>query len=150
MLNLYPLHGCRTPPLDFVSVGGTTAQDREIYLGSSICAQRNLDSTFVNVNNTLRSNSSVNYFYNLYFGAADGSFRYYPGRELLSAVCGKYDPRIRPWYVGAISILKDLVILIDTGTAMEQSSNFLDPTTSFLEMTTSMIGQLVNTLTAGD
>ncbi|CAM6090341.1 unnamed protein product [Calypogeia fissa] len=140
----------RTPPLDFVSVGGTTAQDREIYLGSSICAQRNLDSTFINVNNTLRSNSSVNYFYNLYFGAADGSFRYYPGRELLSAVCGKYDPRIRPWYVGAISILKDLVILIDTGTAMEQSSNFLDPTTSFLEMTTSMIGQLVNTLTAGD
>lgn len=78
--NLPTPHVCRTPPLNFSSVGGTLNQDRELYLGNTICTQRNLDDTFMRVNETLRSNSTLNYFYNVYFGSVDGSFRYYPGR----------------------------------------------------------------------
>lgn len=52
-------------------------------------------------------------------------------------------------YTGAISILKDVVLLIDTGSTMQQT-NFLDPTTSYLEITKTMLSLFVKTLTGGD
>lgn len=36
-----------------------------------------------------------------------------------SGECGEYDPRIRPWYVAASSGPKDVVILLDISSSMQ-------------------------------
>eukprot|EP00210_Caulerpa_lentillifera_P007414 g7085.t1 len=64
----------------------------------------------------------------LYFGGVDGSIRIYPaflwerevedGNERLGH-CSSYDPRIRPWFIGASTRPKDIVFVIDTSASMD-------------------------------
>ncbi|KAH8975712.1 hypothetical protein BDL97_01G173300 [Sphagnum fallax] len=61
-----------------------------VEISNSICSQRQLDPTFRNI-------SAPTSFILMYFGAVDGSFRRFPGREENTNDCQNYDPRIRPW-----------------------------------------------------
>lgn len=50
-----------------------------------------------------------------YVGSSTGGFRHYPSNKepLVNGACKKYDPRLRPWYVAAITGQKNMVIMID-------------------------------------
>ncbi|XP_073388085.1 uncharacterized protein [Physcomitrium patens] len=79
-------------------------------LTRAICSQSNLQfpASSESIFNELT-------FWN-YFGSAEGAWRTYPGREAdPEKGCIEYDPRKRPWYISAISVVKDLVVLLDTG-----------------------------------
>ena len=45
----------------------------------------------------------------MYFGTYNGVHMSYPGKE----VCSPYDNRFRPWYLGAITGVKNLIFVID-------------------------------------
>lgn len=55
----------------------------------------------------------------IYTGFADGFHRTYPWHELPK----EYDPRVRPWYVGAETGSKDVVIILDKSGSMEGEAN---------------------------
>ncbi|KAG0575356.1 hypothetical protein KC19_VG339300 [Ceratodon purpureus] len=79
-------------------------------LTRAICAQTNLQFS-------ASSESIITEltFWN-YYGSAEGAWRTYPGREAdPEKGCIEYDPRKRPWYITAVSVVKDLVVLLDTG-----------------------------------
>ncbi|CAM6044546.1 unnamed protein product [Sphagnum compactum] len=75
----------RLPPF-----AATELTSLPVEISNSICSQRQLDPTFQNI-------SAPTSFNLVYFGAVDGSFRGFPGRELNISDCLNYDPRIRPW-----------------------------------------------------
>ncbi|KAL3788697.1 hypothetical protein ACHAW5_010560 [Stephanodiscus triporus] len=52
-----------------------------------------------------------------YFGAHDGLFRMIPAVH--QDVCGAYDHRRRPWFVAASSGPKDVVLVLDVSSSME-------------------------------
>mmetsp|Transcript_19342 Transcript_19342/g.23039 ORF Transcript_19342/g.23039 Transcript_19342/m.23039 type:complete len:451 (+) Transcript_19342:187-1539(+) len=55
----------------------------------------------------------------IFFGSADGVFRILPGSPSeCSFGLFTYDPRIRPWYVGASSGPKDVILILDTSGSM--------------------------------
>ncbi|CAD5114296.1 DgyrCDS3438 [Dimorphilus gyrociliatus] len=57
-----------------------------------------------------------------YFGSTAGLVRLYPGREWDTNFAGfynDYDPRLRPWYIGATSGPKDVVIILDCSLSMK-------------------------------
>lgn len=48
-------------------------------------------------------------------------FRFYPGSpsmEESDGTCQNYDPRIRPWYIAAITGAKNVIIVIDRSASM--------------------------------
>lgn len=49
----------------------------------------------------------------MYVGAQNGAFRIYPARPLQNENCSKYDPRLRPWYVGGSSGAKVVILMLD-------------------------------------
>ncbi len=52
-----------------------------------------------------------------------GLFRAFPGalQESKNGICGKsYDPRKRPWYVGATTGSKNVIIAIDISSNMKK------------------------------
>eukprot|EP00340_Litonotus_pictus_P004382 CAMPEP_0170517622 /NCGR_PEP_ID=MMETSP0209-20121228/3545_1 /TAXON_ID=665100 ORGANISM="Litonotus pictus, Strain P1" /NCGR_SAMPLE_ID=MMETSP0209 /ASSEMBLY_ACC=CAM_ASM_000301 /LENGTH=554 /DNA_ID=CAMNT_0010802911 /DNA_START=101 /DNA_END=1765 /DNA_ORIENTATION=+ len=51
-----------------------------------------------------------------YVGTYNGVYRNYPGVNS----CKKYDPRIRPWYVGAATGAKNVVLIMDTSRLMNE------------------------------
>jgi len=56
-----------------------------------------------------------------FFGSESGFIRVYPGRPWQRNVIGMredYDARLRPWYVGATSGPKDVVIILDMSRSM--------------------------------
>ena len=56
------------------------------------------------------------------FGSFEGFVRTYPSREWPLNFAGfhiDYDPRLRPWYIGATSGPKDMVIILDCSLSME-------------------------------
>lgn len=56
------------------------------------------------------------------FGSIEGFLRAYPSREWSLNFAGfhiDYDPRLRPWYIGATSGPKDIVIILDCSLSME-------------------------------
>ncbi|KAJ7333705.1 hypothetical protein OS493_015788 [Desmophyllum pertusum] len=56
------------------------------------------------------------------FGSIEGFLRTYPTREWSLNFAGfqiDYDPRLRPWYIGATSGPKDIVIILDCSLSME-------------------------------
>lgn len=73
----------------------------------AICSQSNLQFT---------ASSKVNLTFWNYFGSAEGVWRSYPGRvQDPEGGCITYDPRKRPWYILATAVVKDMVVLLDTG-----------------------------------
>ena len=55
------------------------------------------------------------------FGSIEGFIRTYPTREWSLNFAGfhiDYDPRLRPWYIGATSGPKDIVIILDCSLSM--------------------------------
>jgi len=50
------------------------------------------------------------------FGTANGVLRRYPGTAIKT--CDDYDPRVRPWYVGATTGPKDVIIVMDRSGSM--------------------------------
>ncbi|KAG0569963.1 hypothetical protein KC19_6G128600 [Ceratodon purpureus] len=80
----------------------------------AICSQSNLQFT---------ASSKINLTFWNYFGSAEGVWRSYPGRVADPKTgCITYDPRKRPWYILATAVVKDLVVLIDTG--QQSADNF--------------------------
>lgn len=104
-------------------------------LTRSICSQSNLQ--FPASSETILSELT---FWN-YFGSAEGAWRIYPGREADALKgCIEYDPRKRPWYITATSVVKDLVVLLDTGQVSE----------STFALSQNVIRELFGTFTVND
>eukprot|EP00210_Caulerpa_lentillifera_P007391 g7064.t1 len=68
----------------------------------------------------------------IYFGGVDGSMRIYPtaartrglkGADNMLGGCSQYDPRIRPWFIGASTRPKDIVFVIDTSASMNDAAD---------------------------
>eukprot|EP00210_Caulerpa_lentillifera_P005946 g5681.t1 len=104
----------RTPPN--INIRKLSAKLKE-----SICVFSNLESTMKELL------TDVNPSW-LYFGGVDGSFRIYPGLARQRGVengdpllghCRPYDPRIRPWFIGATTRPKDIVLIIDSSHSMD-------------------------------
>ncbi|KAL2612061.1 hypothetical protein R1flu_023753 [Riccia fluitans] len=116
----------------------------------SICSQRMLDPRFRDLLDEQRAknkNSSEAYYFNFYFGAVDGAFRFYPGLEVRD--CVNFDPRIRPWYLGAISVMKEVVVLLDEGDSMNSNIGTVFSTTAG-RIADILTQHLLKTLTPGD
>ncbi|KAG0587012.1 hypothetical protein KC19_2G134300 [Ceratodon purpureus] len=90
----------------------------------AICSQSNLQFT---------ASSKINLTFWNYFGSAEGVWRSYPGRVAEPGKgCITYDPRKRPWYIDATAVVKDLVVLLDTGHADAGTFNLAVNTVSEL------------------
>ncbi|CAK9256266.1 unnamed protein product [Sphagnum jensenii] len=124
---------------------GTDLTNVSAAMGNSICSQRLLDSTF-------QTMSYPSVFTYVYFGAVDGTWRSFPGRESRTSDCLGYDPRIRPWYIEGISVTKNLVVLIDAGASMTNvlSTQFLMETTYLAAAQSITQKALLQTLSAQD
>ena len=80
---------------------------------------------FVNFETIVYSNFLCTLLFHYYsyqfFGSSTGFTRVYPGRPWQRNVIGfreDFDPRFRPWFVGATSGPKDVVIIVDTSRSM--------------------------------
>ena len=51
---------------------------------------------------------------------ANGLFGMFPGVPV--GTCAEYDPRFRPWYAAAAQVPKNVVIMIDSGTSMQDKN----------------------------
>eukprot|EP00246_Nothoceros_aenigmaticus_P015100 TRINITY_DN6104_c0_g1_i17.p1 TRINITY_DN6104_c0_g1~~TRINITY_DN6104_c0_g1_i17.p1 ORF type:complete len:471 (+),score=51.31 TRINITY_DN6104_c0_g1_i17:142-1554(+) len=118
---------------------------------AAICIQQHLDSTFLSRLNPYVYEYDYKY-YSFYLGTIDGAYRYFPGTAIED--CNDYDPRVRPWYIGAISVVKDLVVLVDAASSMSSLKEFADGDnrnqTTALAIALNMTKQLLDTLTQGD
>eukprot|EP00249_Psilotum_nudum_P024368 c29167_g1_i6 orf=437-1768(-) len=127
----------RVPP-------GISIDNPPLTMRDTICSQNYLGSVFSKF-------STADLFEYVYFGSVDGVFFIFPGRELNEQQCHDYDPRKRPWYIGAISMKKNVVILLDNG---HSSSNQLDPSflwpTSILEAEKNLTLEIFETLSPDD
>ncbi|GAQ90552.1 hypothetical protein KFL_006550020 [Klebsormidium nitens] len=101
--------------------GAVNARLRTNYLQRDICVQKQLDTVYKSVV-PQPSGSDIPDF--AYYGGASGVFRIFPAvaydQSPLADGSGvqcspSYDPRRRPWYAGAASQTKLLVILLDLG-----------------------------------
>ncbi|KAG0578014.1 hypothetical protein KC19_5G198300 [Ceratodon purpureus] len=116
-----------------------------------ICLQRALDATFMNI-------SSKTEFSYVYFGSASGVFRAFPGRERqagndTAGECGNYQLHRRPWYKNAISVQKQLKILVDTGNSMgsELPPNYPpDAGSTLLEVSSNIVLKMLKTVSPDD
>eukprot|EP00210_Caulerpa_lentillifera_P005947 g5682.t1 len=68
----------------------------------------------------------------VYFGGVDGVMRIYPASPRQRGVqngddelgqCRSYDPRIRPWFIGASTRPKDIVFVIDSSSSMNDPAD---------------------------
>jgi len=78
------------------------------------------------------------------FGSVDGVLRQYPSSEWQTNFAGfhvDYDPRMRPWYIGATSGPKDIVIVLDCSYSMKGKR---------LHMAKEVAKTVLNTLTKQD
>ncbi len=65
----------------------------------------------------------MNKILRLYIGLESGFFRVYPGelQDSKNGICdNSYDPRKRPWYVGATTGSKNVIIAIDNSSHMKK------------------------------
>eukprot|EP00210_Caulerpa_lentillifera_P007409 g7080.t1 len=105
----------------FMTPPGSNALSLSPRLKESICLYSNLEPLMKELVPT--ANPSW-----LYFGGVDGSIRIYPAflwerevedRNERLGQCRSYDPRIRPWFIGASTRPKDIVFVIDTSASMD-------------------------------
>nr|QJU69482.1 cacna2d1 [Nematostella vectensis] len=78
------------------------------------------------------------------FGSVEGVLRQYPSSEWQTNFAGfhiDYDPRMRPWYIGATSGPKDIVIILDCSLSMKGKR---------LRMAKEIAKTVLNTLTKQD
>ncbi|KAG0610139.1 hypothetical protein M758_7G041500 [Ceratodon purpureus] len=116
----------------------------------TICSQRMLEPLFLEISRG--HNSAINLTSWFYFGSVEGVQRSFPGRDQSLDSC-TFDPRKRPWYMGATAVQKDLVILLDSGNSMgDYLPNDIFQSRDFTKFTASvnMIDELLDTLTYGD
>lgn len=75
------------------------------------------------------------------FASAEGVYRAYPGRAANpDGDCYNFDPRKQTWYILATSVVKDLVVLLDTG--QQEDTTF--------KAATNVVTELFDTFTAAD
>ncbi|KAG0587010.1 hypothetical protein KC19_2G134200 [Ceratodon purpureus] len=78
---------------------------------------------------------------NIAFGTAEGVFRAYPGRAANpDGDCINYDPRKQPGYILSTSVVKDLVVLLDSG--QQDNATF--------ESAKNVVIELLDTFTTAD
>jgi uncharacterized protein YegL len=89
----------------------------------AICFSRHLDSWFVQKREEdsyfwrERLNSTEPPLNSMFFASHHGPFRIYPARQ--SEACGRYDARLRPWYVAGSSGPKNIVLMLDVSGTMK-------------------------------
>eukprot|EP00210_Caulerpa_lentillifera_P007395 g7068.t1 len=105
----------RTPP-------NTNIEDMSPRLKESICVYANLEPLIME----LLEDDIPTW---TYFGGVDGMMRIYPvsartrgleNEDDLLGGCDQYDPRIRPWFIGASTRPKDIVFVMDASDTMNQ------------------------------
>ena len=77
-----------------------------------ICFTARLDKTFQDLDEEFGPRLPWQYF-----GSQSGYHRQFPGAKRTN----DYDPRVRPWYTGASSGPKDVVLVLDTSGSMTEA-----------------------------
>lgn len=114
---------------------------------ASICSQRMLDPVLMNISQ--QYNNNLNFTSWTYFGSVEGVHRAFPGRDVPANNC-TFEPRLRPWYMGATAVKKDVMVLLDAGVSM--GFNLPDDlavtagTTTVFSAAVSIISVLLDTL----
>lgn len=94
----------------------------------------------------------------IYFGGVDGSMRIYPtaartrglkGADDMLGGCSRYDPRIRPWFIGASTRPKDIVFVIDVSGSMNQPTDRFSEDTRW-DVTKRALISMLDTLASFD
>lgn len=85
-----------------------------------------------------------------FFGSTTGVMRMYPGdsTDRSNPKCDAYDPRVRSWYVSAVSGPKDLIIIVDTSGSMSQP--IVLGTSTRLELAKTAVKSVLKTLSHVD
>lgn len=138
MLNYKKSYITLPPNTDFQNLPTEITRD--------VCLQRALDSTFKTI-------SFPDNFSYVYFGSVSGAWRAFPGRDSTEERCNSFDSRWRPWFLDAISVSKQLMILVDTGNMMGTSvtGEFQRPLgTTYLDIGIDLAVSLIQTLSPGD
>lgn len=78
-----------------------------------ICVSTGLESYFEDLNKERNKNFIWSYVSN-----NQGLTRYYPS----SLLCIDFNPHFRPWYVGAASGQKNIIVLVDISVSMSEGS----------------------------
>ena len=90
-------------------------------------------------------------------GTRDGHFRSFPGAaeerglengEDLWNQCRRYDPRIRPWFIGASTGPKDIVLVVDKSASM--SNRIGDENRTKWDLVLDAVGDIIDTFTFAD
>ncbi|KAL3683213.1 hypothetical protein R1sor_001235 [Riccia sorocarpa] len=139
----------RYPKYDY-DKSSSSGADMPGEVRDSICSQRKLDQRFGELlaeQRAVNQNTSEDYYFNFYFGSVDGAMRFYPGLEVKD--CNRFDPRLRPWYLGAISVVKEVVVLLDKGESMSKTIGAVISATAG-EIADILTQQFLLTLTQGD
>ncbi|KAG0568493.1 hypothetical protein KC19_6G023200 [Ceratodon purpureus] len=116
---------------------------------TTICSQRMLDATFKSISSPQNALNLTSW---VYFGSVEGVQRNFPGRDLPSDNC-TFELRKRPWYIGATSVKKDVIVLLDTGNSMGDklpSDLLVTAAISKLSASFSIVTELLDTLAYGD
>ncbi|CAM6030389.1 unnamed protein product [Sphagnum balticum] len=82
---------------------------------ASICSQRMLDPVLMNISQQYNNNLNLTSW--TYFASVEGVHRAFPGRDVPANNC-TFEPRLRPWYMGATAVKKDVMVLLDAGVSM--------------------------------
>ena len=133
------LQNCTSRNLDFQKSVVRTADftlTQEIV--TEECWTRTLDNTFIRNFETDRTRTNSLRWQ--YIGTPTGFYRILPG--VTQEACFSYDPRIRPWYVAATSGPKNVILVIDVSSSM---NNF-----GRIELAREAAISVVNTLTNSD
>uniref|UniRef100_A0A6T6WEA5 VWFA domain-containing protein n=1 Tax=Bicosoecida sp. CB-2014 TaxID=1486930 RepID=A0A6T6WEA5_9STRA len=90
------------------------ANEDDEYVKEDVCALKRLDETFI------ENREEIPTVFGQYYGTSNGVHRTYPYKTwtVSSNQCKEYDPRYRPWYVGAASGPKNVIIVLDMSGSM--------------------------------
>eukprot|EP00210_Caulerpa_lentillifera_P005936 g5674.t1 len=135
----------RTPP-------NTDIRNLSPRVKESICLYSNLEPLMKQLVSEEDSSS-------LYFGGTDGVMRSYPASPRQRGVengdaqlgqCRPYDPRIRPWFIGASTRPKDIVFVIDSSGSMNEPVDNAYSAETRWDITRRAVVSMLGTLAAFD